>query len=83
MVATLLSGSFVPLQLMPPAVQRVAEFLPFQIFRYVPIEVILNKLPPETILRDYALSLAWLVIAYFAFRWIWREGVRRFSAVGA
>ncbi len=83
MFVILLSGQFVPLQLMPPAVQTVAQFLPFQMFKFVPIEIILNRHTQEAILRDYGVSLIWLVILHFAFRWVWREGVKRFSAVGA
>ncbi len=83
LVVMLLSGQFVPLQLLPDTIQAVARYLPFQMFRFVPIEIILNRLPPEQMLRDYALSLVWLVIFYMLFRWVWREGVKRFSAVGA
>lgn len=83
MFVILLSGQFVPLQLMPPAIQTVAQYLPFQMTRYVPVEIILNRLPPDAILRDYAFSLVWLVILFALFAWVWREGVKRFSAVGA
>jgi ABC-2 type transport system permease protein len=83
LVVILLSGQFVPLQLMPQAVQMVAQYLPFQMFRYVPVEIILNRLPIDAVIRDYAFSLVWLVILHFLFRWIWRKGVERFSAVGA
>jgi ABC-2 type transport system permease protein len=83
LVVILLSGQFVPLQLMPPAIQTVASYLPFQMFRFVPVEIIRNRLTPDAILRDYAVSLVWLVIFHFLFRWVWREGVKRFSAVGA
>lgn len=83
MVVILLSGQFVPLQLMPPAVQAAAEWLPFQMITFTPIEIILNRLPVEAIPRVYIMGLAWLVVFYFFFRWVWREGVRRFSAVGA
>ena len=79
----LFSGQFVPLQLMPPTIQRLAEFLPFQMFCYVPIEIILNQMPPEVMLRNYAVGVVWLVISMFLFKWVWREGVKRFSAVGA
>jgi ABC-2 type transport system permease protein len=83
LVISLLSGQFVPLQLMPPAIQTVAQYLPFQMFRYVPVEIILNKLPMQVILRDYGVSLIWLVIFQFLFLWTWRVGIKRFSAVGA
>ena len=80
---TLFSGQFVPLQLMPRIVQDIAGFLPFQMFKYVPIQIILNRLTPQELLRDFAVGLAWFLIAIVLFRWIWRAGVRRFSAVGA
>ena len=82
-LVTLFSGQFVPLQLMPRVIQDIAQFLPFQMYRYVPIEIILNRLPPEVILRDYAIGLVWLVLSWFIFATVWREGVKRFSAVGA
>lgn len=83
LVTLLLSGQFVPLTLMPPGIQTVAQYLPFQMFRYVPVEIILKRLPVAVMIRDYAASLIWLVVLIFLFRWIWREGVKRFSAVGA
>ncbi|HEX9018285.1 MAG TPA: ABC-2 family transporter protein [Anaerolineaceae bacterium] len=83
LVTVLLSGQFVPLQLMPPAIQTVARYLPFQMFRYVPVEIILKKLSTGEMMRDYAVSLVWLVILFALFRWTWREGIKRFSAVGA
>ena len=80
---TLFSGQFVPLQLMPPFIQGLAQFLPFQMFKYVPIQVLLNKLPASVLLRDAAVGAAWFFIALFLFNWVWRKGVKRFSAVGA
>jgi ABC-2 type transport system permease protein len=82
-LVTLFSGQFVPLQLMPKVVQDIAQFLPFQMFRYVPIEVILGRLSMADMLRDYAVGLLWLVLAWFIFSRVWRAGVKRFSAVGA
>ncbi len=79
----LLSGQFVPLQLMPAQIQEIASWLPFQLFIYVPIEVIRGRLPVDTLLRDYALGLVWLVVLYALFIWEWRSGVKRYSAVGA
>ena len=50
---------------------------------YFPIEVILNRAPPETILRNYALEVAWLGVALGLFLLVWDRGLKRFSAVGA
>ncbi len=83
MVALLFSGQFVPLQLMPPAIQRVAMYLPFLYTRYFPVEVILNGLPAEQIARGYVLAVFWLVALFGLFVLVWRAGLKRFSAVGA
>jgi ABC-2 type transport system permease protein len=82
-LVVLFAGQFVPLDLMPPVIQRIAEFLPFQLLRYFPIQLILNKLPPETIARDFALDVFWFFVALLLFQLVWRKGVKRFSAVGA
>lgn len=79
----LLSGQFVPLQLMPPVIQGIAQALPFQLIRYFPVQLFLNKLPPDAIVRNFALGLGWFAVLLVGFQLIWRAGVRRFSAVGA
>lgn len=79
----LFAGQFVPLDLMPPVIQQVAQFLPFQLFKYFPIQLILGKLSPDIILRNFGLGLVWFVIALGLFQALWRAGLKRFSAVGA
>jgi ABC-2 type transport system permease protein len=80
---SLLSGQFVPLELMPPFIQKVVSYLPFQYSIYFPIQIILNRLPPETIARNFVVGLFWLAAAYFLFRRVWGAGLKRYSAVGA
>ena len=82
-MVVLFSGQFVPLQLMPGLVQSIARFLPFQLFKYYPIQLILGRLAPTEIIQGYALGVFWLIVAILFFRWTWRNGVKRFSAVGA
>jgi ABC-2 type transport system permease protein len=81
--AILFSGQFVPLDLMPSVIQHLAQFLPFQFLRYFPIQLILGKLSPEIIVRNFALGVLWFGIALVLFQAVWRAGVKRFSAVGA
>jgi ABC-2 type transport system permease protein len=82
-VFLLFSGQFVPLTLMPDVIQQLARFLPFQFSLYFPIQIILGKLSQTQIIEGYVVALAWLVISYILFKWVWREGVKRYSAVGA
>ena len=82
-LVTLFSGQFVPLQLMPPLVQQIARFLPFALFKYIPIEIILGRLSTAEIITSYITGLIWLALAFFLFRWLWQRGIKQFSAVGA
>ena len=79
----LFSGQFVPLTLMPKFIQAVAQYLPFQMFIYFPIQIILGKLSQAQITQGYVVGGVWLIVSIVAFNLIWRNGVKRFSAVGA
>jgi ABC-2 type transport system permease protein len=82
-LVVLFSGQFVPLQLMPGIVQEIARFLPFQLFKYFPIQLVLGRLSPSEIIFGYGMGVFWFVVALIVFRWIWRNGLKQFSAVGA
>ncbi len=79
----LFSGQFVPLTLMPKVIQDVAQYLPFQLLIYYPIQLILGKLSNAQIIQGFIMGFVWLAIGIIVFNWIWRNGVKRFSAVGA
>ncbi|MCQ3938968.1 MAG: hypothetical protein DPW18_18265 [Chloroflexi bacterium] len=82
-VILLFSGQFVPLPLMPKVIQDIAQYLPFQLFLYYPIQLILGKLSTGQIIQGYVMAGVWLAAAILFFNWVWREGVKRYSAVGA
>ncbi len=79
----LFSGQFVPLTLMPKLIQEIAQYLPYQIQIYFPIQLILGKLSAAQIIQGYVVAGVWLVISIVFFRWVWRNGVKQYSAVGA
>ena len=79
----LFSGLFVPLSLMPKFIQDVAQYLPFQLSIYYPIELILGRLSTAQIIQGYITGVIWLIAAMVIFNLMWRNGVRRYSAVGA
>lgn len=82
-VKSLLGGFVVPLPLLPPAVQAVAEWLPFQASIALPAEILVGKATLERVLGGVLVSLAWVVgMAVFS-RWLWARGLRAYGAVGA
>jgi len=79
----LFSGQFVPLTLMPKLIQDIAQFLPFQLLIYYPIQLILGRLSSAQIVQGYVTGMIWLAVAIVVFNWVWRNGVKRYAAVGA
>jgi len=79
----LFSGQFVPLTLMPKLIQDVAQYLPFQLLIYYPIQLILGKLSSAQITQGYIMGVIWLIVSIVLFNMVWRNGVKRYSAVGA
>ena len=78
-----LSGMMAPLALLPPVVQAVAAALPFRWFVYFPAELILGRLSVEQALQALLMQLVWLAVIYGVFSFLWKQGVKQYSAVGA
>jgi ABC-2 type transport system permease protein len=79
----LFSGQFVPLTLTPTFIQNIAQYLPFPLSLFVPIQLILGKLSMDQIIQAYVVGGVWLVISIVLFNRVWRNGIKRYSAVGA
>jgi ABC-2 type transport system permease protein len=79
----LLSGRLVPLDLMPVWVQRLADWLPFQWSFGFPLELLLGRLSPLQALYGFGAQAVWAIIGAVLLTFLWRTGVKRYSAVGA
>jgi len=79
----LFAGQFVPLKLMPEIIQNIARFLPFQLYMYMPIQIIQGNFSIDEIIQGYVTGIIWLFVALALFQLVWRKGVKRYSAVGA
>jgi ABC-2 type transport system permease protein len=69
--------------LMPKIIQGTAQYLPFQLQIYFPVQLILGNLSSAQIVQGYVTGFIWLAVAILVFNWIWRNGVKQYSAVGA
>jgi len=76
-------GRLAPLTILPPVIQRVAGRLPFKWMIWFPSAVLMGGITDtREILIGYLYQIGWLVFGLIVFRWLWRAGTRRFSAVG-
>lgn len=54
-----LSGALIPLDLYPPAVRRVVDWLPFQGMSHTPAAIFVETVAPEQIAAHLGVQLAW------------------------
>jgi ABC-2 type transport system permease protein len=78
----ILSGRLVPMSLMPPWVQQVGRYLPFQWTFGYPIEALIGQLSTRELFSGLGMQLVWILVGLLAVRLAWRLGIRRYSAVG-
>jgi ABC-2 type transport system permease protein len=78
-----LSGQVAPLSLLPHTIQVAATILPFYWTIGFPVELLLGRLTPTQAWTGLAVQAVWLALSLVLVRFVWRAGVRVYSAVGA
>ncbi len=78
-----LSGMLVPLQMFPPAVLPVLDWLPFRYMLSFSTEIVLGRVEGAQILSGLLVQFGWVALFWLLVRVLWRLGVRSYSAVGA
>jgi ABC-2 type transport system permease protein len=64
-------------------VRTVATVLPFRWLVSFPVELMLGRVSPSEALAGLGLQLFWSMAIFALFSRLWKEGVKRYSAVGA
>ena len=78
----LFSGQIAPLTLLPSAVQVAGQILPFYWMIGFPVRLLLGQLSVAEAVVGIGIQFIWAVLALGMMRFVWRSGVKIFSAVG-
>jgi len=78
----LASGHLFPLDILPPVVREALFLTPFPYQLYFPISVYLGKSAGLEMWRGLGIQFLWVVAAYVFARWMWRRGIKKYSAFG-
>ncbi len=78
----LLAGQVAPVALLPDLMRRVSTVLPFRYMLGFPVEILIGQLDGAGIGVGLAVQAAWLALAVILYVTMWRQGVRRYAAVG-
>jgi ABC-2 type transport system permease protein len=77
-----ISGQMLPLNLLPEPWYTILRWLPFQYMAYFPAVVFLGKIQGADLVRGLLAEAAWAVAFMFLARYLYRLGLRRYSAFG-
>jgi ABC-2 type transport system permease protein len=81
-VFVLLSGGIFPLEVFGERFVRVMNFLPFKYTVNFPINVLTGKTSPGEAGLGIIIQIAWIGLCVLLANYLWRQGSRRFVAVG-
>jgi ABC-2 type transport system permease protein len=82
-IANVLSGSIVPLALMPDWSRGFIDHQPFRFTVSFPVEIVAGNLSSADLLAGLAIQLGYVVAFGMLARLVWVTGIKSYSAVGA
>jgi ABC-2 type transport system permease protein len=82
-IASVLSGSVVPLALMPGWSRGFVDNQPFRFTVSFPVEIVAGSLSGAELLAGLGIQLAYVILFGVLARLVWSIGIRAYSAVGA
>jgi ABC-2 type transport system permease protein len=78
----LLAGVVAPVAVLPPLLQIIARVLPFYYMVGFPVEVLTGQITGVEVTTGFMIQAAWLLVAVLIYRFVWRSGLKRYSAIG-
>jgi len=78
----LASGHLFPLDMLPPVLQHLLAFTPFPSMLYAPIAIYMGKISGNGIGLALLTQLFWVLMMYALARFMWRRGIKHYSAFG-
>jgi ABC-2 type transport system permease protein len=76
------SGYLIPLRMFPLWLQRTNDWLPFRYTMGLPVELLTSAHSPHVALAMLARQWAFALVVAVLSLWLWKRGVKRFSAYG-
>ncbi len=81
-ISAFLSGSLIPLSLMPGFLQTLSFYLPFQHQAAIPALFILGKVGIETYAQSTLILGIWIILLHFTQKYMWKKGLLKYDGKG-
>ncbi len=75
-------GHLFPLDILPPSLANVLHFTPFPYQLFFPVGIYLGRVRGDELWQGLAIQTAWVIGFYFLARFVWKRGIRKYTAFG-
>jgi ABC-2 type transport system permease protein len=75
-------GHLFPLSILPPTLEHILNFTPFPYLLFFPVSVYLGQVKGAALAQGLATQAAWFVFFCLLSQFVWRRGIKKYSAVG-
>ena len=75
-------GHLFPLDILPPALAQAMNWTPFPYLLFFPVSVYLGRVQGAALAQGLLVQAGWVLATYLLARFVWRQGIRKYSAVG-
>lgn len=79
----LLAGNYFPLDIMPLGLYKALKILPFGYLIYFPTKILLGKFSVSEITEGLLVLFFWAVFFSIFAKWVWKKGLKVYTAQGA
>ncbi|MBF0288996.1 MAG: ABC-2 family transporter protein [SAR324 cluster bacterium] len=79
-IAHFLSGAIIPLDFYPSWLVDILEYSPFPTLAYIPVKIFLGSY--EEPLKAAFILLFWIVVSTCIAAWVWKRGLKLYTAAG-
>ncbi|MEO6184257.1 MAG: ABC-2 family transporter protein [Verrucomicrobiota bacterium] len=75
-------GHLFPLDILPPTISKVLNFTPFPYQLFFPVSIYLGRTSGTALWWGLMIQTFWVVTFYLVARFVWKRGIKKYSAVG-
>ncbi len=77
-----LAGNFFPIDILPPVILRILLLTPLPYIYYFPVKLYLGNLTVFSIFQGFTVLVFWTLLLIFLVSFVWKKGLRVYSAEG-
>lgn len=78
----ILSGALIPLWFMPPVLQKIISYTPFQSIYFTPVQIYLGNVEGVELLTSVGVQFLWIAVLGLIANAFWKKGVKKLVIQG-